>query len=156
MVHAGIWPFWDLAKAQLLAAELETVLRGNDAEDFLQQMHGDTPNVWDDNLTDFDRLRFITNAFTRMRFCQPDNGQLDLSYKGPIGGEPQGLVPWFDMAKRKTLDCKLLIGHWASLQRERAPAGIYPVDTGCVWRGPLTALRLEDEKEFSVAAQEKT
>ncbi len=154
MCHAGIWPHWTLRQAMQFAREVEEVLQGEHYADFLKHMYGDFPDTWDDNLTGFNRLRFIANAFTRMRYCDRQ-GRLDLRHKGPLGTQAPELIPWFDVPKRRPLSFPLIFGHWASLQRDMAPEGLYPIDTGCVWFEKLTAFRLEDRREFSVLAQEK-
>ena len=41
--------------------------------------------------------------------------------------------------------------HWAALNGKADVPYIYPLDTGCVWGNCLTAMRLEDEKRFSVS-----
>lgn len=142
--HAGIYPLWSLSQAKTYAQELEVVLQNNLPE-FLNNMYGDKPDQWHESLVSFERLRFICNAFTRMRFCL-DDGTLDL--KNNSASATSGL-PWYELEKRKTKEVKLLFGHWSTLGKV-SKKNIYPLDTGCVWGGQLTALRLEDEKVISV------
>ena len=149
MTHAGIAPSWNLQKARALAHEVESVLQSHAPELFLRKMYGDKPDVWRDDLVGADRLRCITNYLTRMRFCYAD-GRLDLAYKGEISGKPQELEPWFMLPNRMNAHLKLIFGHWAALGGHAEAPNIYPLDTGCVWGNSLTALRLEDEKRFSV------
>lgn len=149
MVHAGIAPQWDLQTALACAGELETVLRGADYRDFLARMFGSEPRQWRDDLRGFDRLRFIANCLTRMRFCTAD-GVIDFSHKGPPGSQPEGLIPWFEAPRRRLADVNIVCGHWASLGYYQAP-GIYALDSGCVWGNCLTAIRLDGPDEvFSV------
>jgi bis(5'-nucleosyl)-tetraphosphatase (symmetrical) len=149
MTHAGLAPKWRLQKAQQLAQEAETVLR--DSPDFfLKNMYGNEPDDWDDSLSGIPRLRCIINYLTRMRFCYAD-GRLDLSYKGQIAGKPDNLIPWFDVPNRANANVKIIFGHWAALGGKTDVPNIYAVDTGCVWGNCLTAMRLDDEKRFSVA-----
>ena len=142
LIHAGLPPQWDLALAQRCAAELEATLRGPDCGDFLAHMFGGEPRRWRDDLTGYDRLRFIVNALTRMRFCTAD-GALSFSGKGPPGSQEPGLLPWFAAPGRRNADLNLVFGHWAALGYYRAP-GIYALDSGCVWGKRLTAIRLDE------------
>jgi bis(5'-nucleosyl)-tetraphosphatase (symmetrical) len=156
LVHAGIAPAWDLATAIGCASELSEVLTGPDIEQFLAQMYGDGPVHWSPDLGGAERLRFITNVFTRMRYVTAD-GALSLAEKGPPQTESDELSPWFAVADRATRSDKIMFGHWATLQ-VIAPVDpcfkVFPLDSGCVWGRELTALRLEDERIFTVPAVE--
>lgn len=149
MSHAGLAPSWTLRQAREVAREVETVLQGDTPEFFLQHMYGNEPDRWDDSLSGVERLRCIVNYLTRMRFCYAD-GRLDLSYKGEIAGKPRDLIPWFDVPNRTNVSEKIIFGHWAALDGKTGLPQLYALDTGCVWGNCLTALRLEDEKRFSV------
>lgn len=142
LVHAGLAPQWDLAKAQSCARELESVLRSAACDDFLAQMFGQEPGLWRDELDGMDRLRCITNYMTRMRFCDRD-GALALKEKGAPGSQPAHLMPWFNVPWRKNADLNIVFGHWAALGYFSAP-GVHALDSGCVWGGRLSALRLDD------------
>lgn len=152
MVHAGLPPQWSVEEAARRAHEVESALAGEDRTGFLQHMYGDGPARWDDDLSDWRRLRFITNALTRIRYVGAD-GTLDLTHSGPPGSQPASLLPWFESKNRCSYGEPIVFGHWATLQLERAidPVHhVYHLDTGCVWGGRLTALRLDDERYFSV------
>lgn len=149
MTHAGLAPAWDVKKAKALALEVEAALQSPHPEIFLQNMYGNKPDQWNDNLAGMERLRCITNFFTRLRFCYAD-GRIDLSYKGEIAGKPNDLIPWFDVKDRLNVNEKIVFGHWAALGGKADVPNIYPLDTGCVWGNCLTAMRLEDEKRFQV------
>lgn len=149
MTHAGLAPSWNLDMACELAHEVEVVLRGSGPAAFLAQMYGNLPDKWRDELSGAERYRCIINYFTRMRFCYPD-GRLELAYKGEIAGKPPELIPWFDVPGRVSVDVKILFGHWAALNGHTSMPSLFALDTGCVWGNCLTALRLEDEKRFSV------
>jgi bis(5'-nucleosyl)-tetraphosphatase (symmetrical) len=162
MVHAGIYKGWDLAKTQALADEVSVCLQSDQRNDFFQQMYGNQPSVWNDQLAGMERLRFITNTLTRIRYCYHD-GQLDLIHKTPLGEQPSELTPWFDLIdinpitnKQQDSDCTefgafLIFGHWAALNGQANKSHLYALDTGCVWGGKLTAFRLEDKAIFQQA-----
>ncbi len=148
IVHAGIYPRWTLEQAKGYANELETVLRSDNYLDFLNHMYGDQPDNWSSDLTGWDRLRFICNSFSRMRYCQQD-GQLNFDCNGAPGSQESDLIPWFNLAERSCINEKIIFGHWATLgyfQKQNGlslPDGIYATDTGCVWGGQLTALKID-------------
>lgn len=140
MVHGGVLPPWDLAQTLALAREVESVLRSPDFGGFLSRMYGNEPARWDDALTGDARLRVIVNALTRLRFCTP-GGTMDLKASGRPDQAPPGTLPWFDVPGRRTADVCIAFGHWSTLGYVRRP-DIIALDTGCVWGGCLSALRL--------------
>jgi bis(5'-nucleosyl)-tetraphosphatase (symmetrical) len=143
MVHAGLLPKWPLAKALTLAAEVAAALAGPRYRDFLQNMYGSTPERWDDGLAGWDRLRVIVNAMTRLRFCDAQ-GRMEFRAKGKTA--PPGYRPWFEFRNDgETIVC----GHWSALGL-RLEAKLAALDSGCVWGGHLSALRLEDRALFQV------
>lgn len=144
LVHAGISPQWNLSRALSAARELETILQGDDCDEYLRNMYGDAPNRWSNTLRGWSRLRYITNAFTRMRFCDM-SGNLELSKKGPPSLQTRKYVPWFDVPRRRNKGLKIIFGHWSTLGKI-SRKNIYPLDTGCVWGGCLTAMRLRRRK----------
>ena len=155
MVHAGVAPAWSIDEALDHAAELSRALRAPDHPRLLEHLYGDEPDEWRDALAGFGRLRFITNAFTRMRYCHAD-GRLDFSETRPPGGQDPSLTPWFMLRDGDADRVRIVFGHWATLQlRATLPRRLHVrhVDTGCVWGGSLTALRLDDDREFRVACQ---
>jgi bis(5'-nucleosyl)-tetraphosphatase (symmetrical) len=148
LVHAGVFPQWTAGQAVALAGEVEHVLRGPHWVDFLRVMYGNAPDRWDDALSGDDRLRAIVNALTRMRFVDAD-GRMDFAVKEGAGAAPAGLVPWFDAPGRCTEDVTVVFGHWSTLGLVLRP-NLVSLDTGCVWGGSLTAVRLEDRAVFQV------
>jgi bis(5'-nucleosyl)-tetraphosphatase (symmetrical) len=142
LVHAGLPPQWDLAAASAAAAELAAVLGGDECIDFLKVMYGNQPDRWSPELEGIDRLRFIVNAFTRMRYVRTD-GSLDLHNKGPMERAAPDLMPWFRFPGRRSAGLRIVFGHW-SLLGGVSHDGAFSVDTGCVYGGKLTALRLDD------------
>ena len=149
MAHAGISPQWDIETAQVCAREVEAVLSSDSYPLFLNAMYGDMPNSWVDGLTGLQRLRFSTNALTRMRYCFP-GGELDMICKDAPGEAPSPLKPWFNLPS-KVLDegYSIAFGHWASLEGKGTPPQVYALDTGCCWGGDLTMLRWEDKQYFT-------
>jgi bis(5'-nucleosyl)-tetraphosphatase (symmetrical) len=145
LVHAGLPPQWDLALATQCAHEVETVLCGEHLKEFLEHMYGNKPKTWSDELTGWDRLRFITNCFTRMRFCTR-GGKLDFRYKGAPGSQPDKYYPWFEIPSRENRDLNIIFGHWSTLGPRNDP-GVYPIDSACLWGGKLTALRIDTEPQ---------
>jgi|SRR6185312_6865765 len=143
LVHAGLPPQWDLAQAQACAHELEQALRGPGHAGFFRQMYGDEPRRWRADLQGAERLRFIVNCFTRLRYCSAA-GDLELKHKGAPGTQPAGCLPWFEVPGRASAALHLLFGHWSTLG-DISSHNIYPLDTGCVWGGRLTALRLDGD-----------
>ncbi len=150
MVHAGIPHIWTLEDGLRYASEVEQVLRGNDYQAFLEAMYGNQPDTWHENLQGLDRLRLITNYFTRLRFCKV-NGQLELTAKTDIA--PEGYSPWFSFKRRAEPPFQIVFGHWAALEGKTGKRRAIALDTGCVWGRTLTALRLEDQTYFSVPAR---
>ena len=148
MVHAGVLPSWTAAQTLGLASEVEGALRGPKWRDFLTKMYGNTPDAWADSLQGPDRLRVIVNALTRMRYCTLD-GVMDFDAKDSSGDAPAGHVPWFDVPGRATASVTVVFGHWSTLGLVRQ-AGVIGLDTGCVWGGQLTAMRLEDRQIVQV------
>jgi len=144
VIHAGLPPQWTLSDARKHARELEDVLRGPGYREFLYAMYGNRPARWSDALTGIDRLRFITNCFTRLRYCDAE-GNLALKEKGPIGSQPPGCLPWFAVPDRATREDRIIFGHWSTLGY-RAQRNIWALDTGCAWDDRLTAIRVRGTK----------
>ncbi|MEM1231594.1 MAG: symmetrical bis(5'-nucleosyl)-tetraphosphatase [Pseudomonadota bacterium] len=152
MVHAGVLPQWSLADAQARADEVAAALTGVHYQDYLRDLYGNEPATWDPALSGMARLRFITNAFTRMRLLLPD-GSLEFAHKGALADAPAGLVPWYAVLPPATLaPIRLLFGHWAALNGDSGRDDVIALDTGCVWGRALTALCLESGDRVSVAA----
>ena len=149
MMHAGLPPQWDLGKARTCAREVETVLQDPGYIDFIRHMYGDEPDLWSESLVGWDRLRFITNCFTRLRFCDRA-GRLALEEKGAPGSQPQHYLPWFELWNPGDEGMQVIFGHWSTLN-ECLRTGFHAIDSGCVWGGSLTAMRLGgDETRITV------
>jgi bis(5'-nucleosyl)-tetraphosphatase (symmetrical) len=149
LVHAGLPPQWDFKKTQKMALIAEKTLKSPNYQTFLKQMYGNKPNIWSSSLKGMAKLRFIINCFTRMRYCDV-NGRLDFVHSGPLGSQPKNLLPWFEVPNRKSADMRIIFGHWSTLGYYEK-ANCYAIDTGCLWGGQLTALKLgEPVQRFSI------
>jgi bis(5'-nucleosyl)-tetraphosphatase (symmetrical) len=145
MLHAGLPPQWSLEQTRQYAKELESHVQSEHIDEFLASMYGNKPDLWDNELTGNDRLRFIINCFTRLRFCDK-HGRLNLKEKGGLGTQAEGLIPWFDAPNRKTANQKIVFGHWSTLglqQQNNATC----LDTGCLWGDSLSAMKLDGSEE---------
>ncbi len=140
MVHAGVVPQWDTPTTLLEAQALEAQLQSPDLGDFLRVMYGDEPSLWREDLTGAERLRFALNTLTRIRFVSQE-GRLELNSKESHRSGPSGCVPWFDAPNRRTRGTPIAFGHWSTLGLMSRP-DLLCLDTGCVWGGQLTAVRL--------------
>lgn len=148
LIHGGLPPQWTMAEALGYAQEFQTMLQGTEGVEFFQHMYSDQPKLWSEDLQGWDRMRFIANCFTRLRYCGP-GGELDMKESGKPGTQPAHLIPWFQVPGRASAGEKIVFGHWSTLGFY-AEADCYCLDTGCLWGGELTALRLDDFAKFSV------
>jgi bis(5'-nucleosyl)-tetraphosphatase (symmetrical) len=148
MVHAGLLPSWSIAQAALLAQTVETALRSPNFHELCSHMYGNQPDHWDDSLEGYPRLRVIINAMTRMRLCTPD-GKMNFAHKGPVRDTPAGYLPWFEAPNRASREATIICGHWSALGLQIRD-NLIALDTGCLWGGSLTAIRLEDRRIFQV------
>ncbi len=151
MVHAGIAPVWSIDQALVEADRWSRIFRSDDFSSLIDDAHarpGERPD---------EGLRFTSNACTRMRYCHLD-GRLDFSCTGPPGEQDAGLLPWFSLRDAKRDGLRIVFGHWASLRAKPLSRDLHVrcVDTGCAWGGSLTALRLEDDREFSVPCRSRS
>lgn len=149
LVHAGLLPAWSAAQAKALSDEASAALRSDDYRDFLANMWGSEPDTWRDDLAGWDRLRVIVNAMTRMRFVT-EAGAMEFrapGSKGPPERGPAGCLPWFAAAGRRSADHTIVCGHWSALGF-REESHLLTLDTGCLWGGSLTAVRLQDRRVF--------
>lgn len=144
IVHAGIPPQWTIQQAQEYATEVHMALTQN-TQQFLTHMYGNLPDQWHEDLPQWDRLRYITNALTRMRFCQ-QNGTLNLNDHAITSKHPSD-KPWFEWYQHNTT---ILFGHWAALRGQSTNPKCIALDTGCVWGETLTAYHLETQTLVSV------
>jgi bis(5'-nucleosyl)-tetraphosphatase (symmetrical) len=148
LIHAGVLPGWTVDEAMAHAAEAEAALQGPDYHSFFERMYGNAPVAWTPDLRGYDRLRVIVNAFTRLRYCSAA-GEMEFHHKGAPGTQPTGWLPWFDVPGRASADATCVIGHWSTLGLVNR-TDLIALDTGCLWGGRLTAVRLADRQAFAV------
>jgi bis(5'-nucleosyl)-tetraphosphatase (symmetrical) len=142
MLHAGLAPQWDLQLARQCARKFEHGLRSN-PEKLFSRLYGDQPDLWDEVRNGEERMRFIANCFTRLRYVDAD-GRLMLRAKGsPKKPQAKSLIPWFEAQNARWRGPRIVFGHWSTLGFFNN-GNITALDTGCVWGGTLTALRLDD------------
>lgn len=141
MVHAGVVPQWDAAQTVALAGEVETMLRSPEVGEFLTAMYGNEPARWDGRLKGVDRWRCVVNSLTRLRFCAAD-GTMEFATKEGAGGAPEGYMPWFEVPGRRTQGTPVAFGHWSTLGLINRD-DLLALDTGCLWGGHLTAVRVD-------------
>jgi len=151
MVHAGLLPSWSVIQAANLAQEAESFLHNKDHEEFRKfcsHMYGNQPDQWSACLEGYERIRVIINAMTRMRICTYD-GRMNFTFKGRVEDIPIDYLPWFDVPSRASKEATVICGHWSALSLQ-VKSNLIALDTGCVWGGSLTAIRLEDRRVFQV------
>ena len=148
LVHAGLLPNWTSDKALALSHEVQTMLASDRADAFLRELYGDEPRAWSDDLHGFDRLRVIVNACTRMRFCAAD-GTMEFGEKRGPHAAPAGFRPWFEHEHRASAGKTIVCGHWSTLELKLTP-NLLMLDSGCLWGGTLTAVRLDDRRVYQV------
>ena len=154
VVHAGVWPGFD---RKTLMSELDLVHRALLSSkwiDSLNSMYGNEPAHYNDAVIEDDRVRFLINACTRMRFINASSLALDFDCKESPDMAPKNLCAWMDVPQRISIDRTIVFGHWATLNGSRHDKQFIALDTGCVWGGHLTALRLEDLRRIQVSAND--
>jgi bis(5'-nucleosyl)-tetraphosphatase (symmetrical) len=149
MVHAGLLPEWDVNRALELAGEVEQALRGPGYPTLMENLYGNQPDRWSDELTGIERLRVVVNAMTRLRICTAD-GRMEFSHKGELGDIPESYLPWFAIPDRRSSKATIVCGHWSALGL-RTEKNLLALDSGCFWGGELSAVRLEDRRIYQVS-----
>ncbi|CAL4319158.1 symmetrical bis(5'-nucleosyl)-tetraphosphatase [Buchnera aphidicola] len=148
MVHAGIYSKWCFQDILSASQEFQKRIFQKSFLKYFKFSNGNFPNFWGKNLNKYERFRFIVNAFTRMRYCNISNGELDFSYKDTPPHVNKNLVPWFFIKNKLYKEYSIFFGHWSSLRDTTTPDNIFALDTGCCWGRDLTILRWEDKKTF--------
>jgi bis(5'-nucleosyl)-tetraphosphatase (symmetrical) len=151
-VHAGVIPQWDWQAAVSAGNEVSAILQSGQRGEFFNRMYSNKPRLWREERTGWKRLRLITNILTRLRFCD-ELGRGIYNVSGPPGTQPDSYKPWFKYKHRKTRDITVAFGHWAALGL-RVKKRYFAMDSGCVWGGRLSALKLEDHTIYQVKCTE--
>lgn len=152
LVHAGLLPSWTTATASMLSREVQGVLGSDRGHAFLGVLYGDEPHQWHADLAGDDRLRVAVNACTRLRFCTADDVMEFREKRGPAH-TPEGFKPWFAHPQRRTGGVTVVCGHWSTLDLMLAP-NVLMLDSGCLWGGCLTGVRLGDRRVYQVPSHE--
>ncbi len=152
IVHAGLLPAWTIADARVLAHDIERELQGPNYRAFLKTLFGNEPRIWHDHLRGVPRYRAIVNAFARLRFCTPFS-EIEFKEKRQASFAPNGFSPWFSLPGRRSASTHVTSGHWSSEGLRLLPT-VSLLDSGCLWGGALTAVRLQDRAVFQVPSQQ--
>ncbi|MEM7284367.1 MAG: symmetrical bis(5'-nucleosyl)-tetraphosphatase [Pseudomonadota bacterium] len=145
LVHAGVPPQWDLITAKHYAEKLSDILSSDDYQQALPHLFGRRINLWTQQLSPWEQMRFTAGCLTGIRFCT-QAGELDFKQKG----SPQNnadLIPWYDYPSPAWHGARFGIGHWAALGIHHT-ARVIALDSGCVWGNRLTATNLDFEFEM--------
>ncbi len=146
LVHAGLHPRWTVDDAEEHAREVEAALGADGGAAVWEALALKGAPAWSDGLAGTARLASALAVLTRYRTCTPDGAPCE-GFNGPPAEAPAGCVPWFEVEDRASRDATVVFGHWAALGFHRGP-GVLALDSGCVWGGALTAVRLEDGEVF--------
>jgi bis(5'-nucleosyl)-tetraphosphatase (symmetrical) len=152
ILHAGLLPAWSGPQAFALAREIETQLHSENYREFLQSLFGNEPRAWHNDLTGLARQRVIVNAFARLRFCTAFS-EMEFKDKRDATHATDEFMPWFAISARRSADFHVIAGHWSS-EGLRLTPNVSMLDSGCLWGGALTAVRLEDRAVFQVPSQQ--
>ena len=153
LVHAGIYPTWNIQDSLAYASEIENCLKSNKCRNLLRQMYSNKPASWTNHMSEMNRHRFLINVFTRMRFLSANN-ELDFNSKGPVNDREDYLIPWFDLLNKQWINTTIIFGHWSALGL-MVKANFICLDTGYVWGGNLTAINLDKTSSITKVSQIK-
>jgi bis(5'-nucleosyl)-tetraphosphatase (symmetrical) len=148
LVHAGLQPAWDVDDAETEARQLQAMIAGARAPELLRSLRHRGAPAWSPDLPPAQRMAIALQTLVLMRTCGPD-GRLCQGFTGPPEAAPPGCRPWFDSGRWPQSEFTIVCGHWAALGLRSRP-NLLAIDTGCVWGGRLTAVRLEDRALFQV------
>jgi bis(5'-nucleosyl)-tetraphosphatase (symmetrical) len=152
LVHAGLLPAWSAPDALSYAGEIERELRGENYRVFLRSLFGNEPRTWHPDLRGLPRARAIVNALARLRYCSVFS-DIEFKEKRDVAHTPAGFTSWFSIYARRSADRHIVAGHWSS-EGLRLTPNVSLLDSGCLWGGALTAMRLDDRAIFQVASRQ--
>jgi len=151
LVHAGLLPEWTCEQALALAAEASAALQDPQRRPWLLRVLRRARTAPDPkSRPEMEPLWRALDAFTTLRTCTLD-GAPGQAFVGPPEQAPADLLPWFAVPGRRGTGRVILFGHWAGLGLRMAEDWI-ALDSGCVWGGSLTAVRLDDRAVFQQPA----
>lgn len=159
LVHAGLLPEWSVEEAEVFAREAEATLRGTEGCALLAhyaagcgrgrpegaEARGPEPEP-------LERAGRTLAVLTLLRTVDRCGGPC-FELTGPPEDAPPGFLPWFEAPDRRSAGSPAVFGHWAALGLRRAP-GITALDSGCVWGGSLSAVRLDDGRAWQASRQD--
>ncbi len=143
LAHAGIYPQIELAELMFLHNNIMQYLQMHDYQKFIVDIYGNKPNKWQNNLNLTQKMKFVTNSCTRMRYL---NKNFALNYtRKEYNQNFDKLIPWFNVPchqSQQDIIKKIIFGHWSSLGLYQTDKFI-GIDTGCVRGNLLTAVNLD-------------
>lgn len=149
IVHAGLYPGWSLKQLIKYSKKVEKTLQSDKWCTLLSSMYGDAPNHWNAVVSKEEKLRFIINACTRMRYVDAQ-GSLELKTKLPPQEAPKHIQPWFRAVNSSLIETqRVIFGHWAALEGVTECENFIALDTGYIWGGKLSILKIESDEIFS-------
>ena len=144
IAHAGIYPHWSIEEALIFSILFSNQLKSDKVLILLEKIYDNKPNIFSKCTSEDEYLRFIINAFTRMRFCYK-NGRLDFSNKSfPSDKHNPELIPWYCLQQKVDPSTRIIFGHWSSLGLYHRN-NIICIDTGCVWGNELTLYNIDQD-----------
>ncbi|MDQ6995567.1 MAG: symmetrical bis(5'-nucleosyl)-tetraphosphatase [Mariprofundaceae bacterium] len=151
MVHAGLHPHWTLKEAKQRASDVESILRSHDWQAFCQKLQK-TRFSATQSTNKHDQLMFTIAVLTRTRYCT-QQGVFNWDVRS---GEAscKREKPWFQhpiLAWKK--DCHVVFGHWAAMGLVNKEKHVIGLDTGCVWGGKMSLLKLNQHTLLSHHAE---
>ena len=152
MVHAGLLPQWSVEQAETLARQLEGEIQGSKNNNLLKRTDAAKLGSWSRVDGEENRKLLALAALTRLRTLDLD-GVMDDDFNGEPSALPPGRLPWFSHPTRQSQKARIIFGHWAALGLYRQDL-VVGLDSGCVWGGVLTAIRLDDDAIFQQPAVE--
>ena len=147
LVHAGIYPNWEIDEILTLSTLIEYSLRNNKCKEFIKTLWNNHPNKWDEKLSLKEKLIFSVNVFTRMRYIKKD---LSLNFdikSNPDKVDSNIMLPWYEFDSNIYKKYKIIIGHWSTLGFQQKNNFI-SIDTGCAWGNKLTAIKISNNKKI--------
>lgn len=146
VVHAGLLPGWTASDALALSRAARRLLGSRAAGELLAAIAG--RKAGEPVAPAVAEAAADAAVLTRLRTVGRDGRPCD-GFNGPPEAAPKGCRAWYRVPGRKTAGTLVVFGHWAALGLHLSPDAIC-LDSGCVWGGAMTALRLPDRAVFQV------